>query len=712
MRNATVWYLLLVCVFAFGAASPARAQTADLAVAKSGPATATSGSNVTYLIALQNNGTDDASAAQFDDAVPAGMTFVSATQTAGPAFTCSMPAVGGGGTVTCSIATLANGASAAFSIVLNIPAATPANTSFTNIATVSSMTFDPNDENNSSAAGTQVPGQVADAFITKTGPSSVSANTDVNYTITVGNNGPDAATNVAWSDVLPGDLAFVSFSQNSGPAFTCTTSSTSVTCNSATLAAGATATFTFTGHVPNGEPSGTTYTNTVSVTSDSDPSNENDSAVTTAVVSSADIAVTKSGPATAVAGGAPFDYTITLSNNGPDPASNARLDDPLPSGITFVALTQNSGPAAICATPSVGAGGDVACAINTLLNGQSAQFTLTVAVANGVSNGTVISNTVSANTDSVDSTASNNSSTVNTTVTSQADVAITKTAPSSAAAGSAIAYTLTVTNNGPSAASAVSLSDTLPAGETFVSITQTSGPTFACSGGATVTCTIATLASGASATFNLVANVNGSVPNGSTLSNTATVTSSTPDPTPGNNSSTGTTTVQATADLVLAKTGPTTVVPGTTATYTLTLTNNGPSSAAAATLTDTLPGGATFVSLVQNSGPAFICTTPAVGAGGTVACSNASLAANAVAGFSLVVAIPGNTAIGGTLINTASASSSTADPNGANSSASASASVVAAAALAATPMLDARMLLLLIVLLIGAAAWSATGRTR
>ena len=712
MRNAhpTVWYLLLACVLGFGAVAPAYAQTADLSVAKSGPATSAAGSNVTYLITLQNNGTDDASAAQFDDPLPGGMTFVSATQTAGPAFSCTTPAAGGTGTVTCSIATLTNGASAAFSIVVNIPAATPANTSFTNIVTVSSSTFDPNDENNSSAAATQVPGQTADVFITKSGPSSVSANTDVNYTITVGNNGPDAATSVSWSDTLPGDLTFVSFSQNSGPAFNCGVPSATVTCSIATLAAGATATFAFTGHVPNGEPSGTTYTNTVSVASDSDPSNENDSAVTTAAVSSADVAVTKSAPATAVAGGAPFDYTITLSNNGPDPATSARFDDPLPAGVSFASLTQNSGTPAICVTPSVGAGGNVSCTINTLFNGQSAQFTVTVAVDNNVANGTMISNTVTAATASVDSNANNNTSTANTTVTSQADVAINKTAPSSAAAGSNIAYTLTVTNAGPSAASAVSVSDTLPAGETFVSISQTSGPAFACSGGATVTCTIATLASGASAAFNLTANVNGSVANGSTLSNTATVTSSTPDPTPGNNSATGTTTVQATADLALAKTGPATVVPGRTATYTLTLTNNGPSSASATTLTDTLPGSETFVSLSQTSGPAFTCSTPAVGAGGTIACSNASLAAGAVASFSLVVAIPANTAIGTTLQNTASASSSTADPNGANSGASTSASVVAAAAIAATPMLDARALLLLIALLVTAATWSGARR--
>jgi hypothetical protein len=94
----------------------------------------------------------------------------------------------------------------------------------------------------------------------------------------------------------------------------------------------------------------------------------------------------------------------------------------------------------------------------------------------------------------------------------------------------------------------VSLSDPLPAGTTFVSGTQTAGPALTCTTPAagasgTVGCTIATLASGASATYSLVVAVDPAALNGTVITNTATVTGATTDPTPGNGTASATTTV-------------------------------------------------------------------------------------------------------------------------------------------------------------------------
>ena len=124
------------------------------------------------------------------------------------------------------------------------------------------------------------------------------------------------------------------------------------------------------------------------------------------------------------------------------------------------------------------------------------------------------------------------------------DLAVTKNGPAIVPAGSNISYSVTVTNNGGSDAQSVTLTDPLPAGTTFVSESQGSGPAFLCAnpsagGTGSVSCTIATLASGASATFTLVFNVNANAA-GTTLNNTATVSSPTNDPVPGNNSSTST----------------------------------------------------------------------------------------------------------------------------------------------------------------------------
>lgn len=123
-----------------------------------------------------------------------------------------------------------------------------------------------------------------------------------------------------------------------------------------------------------------------------------------------------------------------------------------------------------------------------------------------------------------------------TQVLAGADLVIAKTAsPNPILTGSNLSYTITVTNNGPGAAANVIVTDNLPAAMTFVSCSATGSGV--CGGsGNNRTVTFASLASGASATVTLVANVNCSLANGATISNTATVSSSTPDPVTNNNS--------------------------------------------------------------------------------------------------------------------------------------------------------------------------------
>jgi len=664
----------------FIVAATASAQSADLFANKTGPGTAAAGSDVTYTITIGNVGPDDASGAQMNDDVPAGMTFVSVVQTSGTTFTCSTPSVGGTGSVTCDLATFTAGSTASFDITFNIPVATAPGTTFINTATAASDTPDDTSENNSSIAGTTVSGgNLADVSIDKTGPGSAPANSDVTYTITLTNNGPNDATTVSFTDTLPSGtppspMTFVSFLQTSGPAFNCGVPSTTTTCSIATFPLGSTATFNFTGHIPNGTGAGTTYTNKATLTSDNDPTSENDigSAVTT--VSSADVGVTKTGPATAVAGGPTYDYIITLSNSGPDSAIDASFTDVLPAGLAFVSIVQDTGPAASC-----GGGPTVACTIAVLGNGTSAQFTLTVQPAATIANGTIISNTATASTSSSDPNASNDSQTAMTTVSAQADVSIVKSAPATAVAGNNITYAITVTNNGPSTASSVQWTDTLPASTTFVSNTQTGGPTFTCSGTTTQSCSIASLAPGATATFNLVVTIASSTPNGSTISNTANVSTTTNDLNPGNNGSTAMTNVSTSADVGVTKTAAAAVTAGSNLTYTITVGNIGPSDAANVVMNDILPAGTTFVSENQTTGPAFTCTT-----GATVNCSIASLTAGASATFSIVVNVPAATPNGTTISNTATVATSTSDPAPGNNTSTAMTTVAANADLSVT----------------------------
>src|SRR5581483_5834763 len=401
--------------------------------------------------------------------------------------------------------------------------------------------------------------------------------------------------------------------------------------------------FTYVGHIPTGTTTGKTYTNVANITSANDPSPENDSASTSLTVSSADVGVTKTAPATAVAGGPTFNYVITLTNSGPDAATNASFNDALPAGINFVSLVQNSGPSANCTTPAANTNGTVGCSIGIFSNGNSAQFTITVQAAATLANGTVVSNTATARTDSADTNPNNDTSSASTTINAQADVAINKTAPASVTAGT-----------------------------TFVSLNQTSGPAFNCSGTTTISCSVATLANGASATFSLVV----AVSPGATgvLSNTATVTSPTPDTNNGNNSSTAPTTVNVSSDVSITKNGaPASIAAGNNITWTIVVSNTGPSTATTVTMTDVLPANTAFVSLGQ-SGAAFNCTTPAAGAAGTVTCTAATLATGASTTFTLVASTAVTTPPG-TISNTATVSSASADPNNGNNSATSSTTV-------------------------------------
>ena len=118
------------------------------------------------------------------------------------------------------------------------------------------------------------------------------------------------------------------------------------------------------------------------------------------------------------------------------------------------------------------------------------------------------------------------------------DLSITKnTTTTTAFGGFPITYTLSVSNLGPSQASNVSVSDTLPAGSTFVSA---SGTGWTCNNVANVvTCTLPTLAVGAANPISLAFNAP-PVAVAGTLSNTATISSASSDPAPANNSSTKT----------------------------------------------------------------------------------------------------------------------------------------------------------------------------
>jgi uncharacterized repeat protein (TIGR01451 family) len=127
-------------------------------------------------------------------------------------------------------------------------------------------------------------------------------------------------------------------------------------------------------------------------------------------------------------------------------------------------------------------------------------------------------------------------------VTESADLSLAKTCdPGPVAPGAVVNCSVTVANAGRSTAQNVSVSDDLPSGVSLVG--TPSGGGFTCGTGDPFTCTLPSLPANASATFTFSAGVSGNATPGSSLTNSATVSSTTPDPAPGPNTATATTTV-------------------------------------------------------------------------------------------------------------------------------------------------------------------------
>jgi len=113
-------------------------------------------------------------------------------------------------------------------------------------------------------------------------------------------------------------------------------------------------------------------------------------------VPTADLSITKTGPATAQSGGT-ITYTLNVANAGPFDAHHVTVDDPLPAGETFVSASTTQGSC----------NGTVSCQLGTVANGGS--VTITVVVQVTASCGSTITNTATVTGDEPDPDTSNNS---------------------------------------------------------------------------------------------------------------------------------------------------------------------------------------------------------------------------------------------------------------------------------------------------------------
>jgi uncharacterized repeat protein (TIGR01451 family) len=156
---------------------------------------------------------------------------------------------------------------------------------------------------------------------------------------------------------------------------------------------------------------------------------------------SADVGIGKLAPSS-VASGGDIEYTLHITNDGPDAASNVVVSDPLPAGTTFVSA---SGPPGFAvSTPAPGGTGTVQATASTFPTGGGTKtITITVHVPASTADGTVISNPATISSSTGDPFNANNSSSASTTIGSVAAVSVSATTPSAFEGSSQGVFTFT-----------------------------------------------------------------------------------------------------------------------------------------------------------------------------------------------------------------------------------------------------------------------------
>ncbi len=601
----------------------------------------TPGQQATFSIEVVNVGPSDADNVTVVDTLPAGMTFVSADSSTGTAVCAPDP--GDPALVVCGLGTLAAG-DPAVTITLTVDVAPDISGDVTNTAEATSSTPDPNPDNNRDDSEDPTTPD-ADLSIAKTDlVDPVVAGTQLTYQLTVRNGGPSQATGVVVTDNLPSDTSFVSATATAGSA-TCSADGSAVggtiTCDLGTMAPGAVTAVDVTVDVLAATADGTVMTNGAAVDSDTPDPNPDDNSATedTTVIAVADVGVTKVASVNSATPGEAITWTIVVHNFGPSDATDVAINDNLPAGVTVTSIT-----GATCTT-----GGPLTCDLGTLTPGQEIQIVID-AVIDPAAAGSLV-NTVTVTTTTTDPNRDNDSADTEVPVVPEADLAIDKTGPATVVAGTGMTYTVIVTNNGPSDAADVVVTDTLPAGTSLVSATVTAG-TGSCAG---TTCTFGVVPAGTFAAITIEVDVSPDLASGTQLVNTASVDSATPDPDPTNNDDDQPTTVEQQADLSVIKTvslNP--FVPGQPLTYTVVVTNSGPSTALDTNVNDPVPDGLTITSATATDGT---CSFDAV----AVDCSLGDLPP----GAQVTVTITADTdpAISETVANTVTVDSITDDPN-------------------------------------------------
>jgi uncharacterized repeat protein (TIGR01451 family) len=353
------------------ASPPASGPAPALALTKKGPATATTGDELAYVLTVRNTGDAAAKEVAVTDHLPAGLDLVAFDEDA-----CNAD----GKLVQCSFGELAAGASASTTIRAKARAAglvmNEAQASGLSVAPVTASaettvadedTEEAKDETESSDGAAEVSLVASDLprttiTLDKTGEDTGVVGAPVDFALTVANDGGAAAEGVVVEDTIPAGTTAGGFDAARCALVTPEGGGSVLRCTVGTLAAGADDKFELT-LTPSSAGALKNEATATATNADAAPASH----TATIAAPSVDVTLTKSAPETATIG-TPFTYTVVARNTGTAAAAGVVVTDVLPAGLRFVPTDG----------PCEGSGTTVTCSVGTLAAGAQSSIQIRV----------------------------------------------------------------------------------------------------------------------------------------------------------------------------------------------------------------------------------------------------------------------------------------------------------------------------------------------
>jgi uncharacterized repeat protein (TIGR01451 family) len=378
---------------------------------------------------------------------------------------------------------------------------------------------------------------------------------------------------------------------------------------------------------------------------------------------SADLTITKTDGMAFYTPGGQVTYTIRVSNAGPDDVTGATVTDTFPAKISSAVWTCTAAGGGSC---TASGSGDFSDSIDLPMGG-TVTYTVIADIRSSATGQLRNTASVALPAGITDPDGSDNAATDVDAPAYSADLSILKDdGVTTYTPGGSLTYIIQISNAGPSDVIGGTVSDRFPAliASTTWSCAATGGGSCTPSGTGDISDTI-DLPAGESLTYTVVASVRATATGPLTNTASVAVPAGVTDPDGSNNSDSDTD--NATADLAITKVADVPYyTPGGPITYTIQVSNAGPSDVTGATVSDAFPAE------VSNPPPSWTCAAP----------GGASCSASGTGDINDTINLP----VGGTvtytvnvvvdsgassdILNTASVSppSGTSDPNTGNNS--------------------------------------------